>query len=157
MKALLAIALICLGLAPCSHADYAIPVMSKALPIITDILDVKVTEMNDKGHASIEILKAYKRSKRPAKLITGTELSCTGGSPQMFGMKAGQRYIVMLVGSSLYEEGSYFPVKTENGASQCQLRYYGGKTWFNSKGPWMPLKEFETKLTAALLAQKAER
>ena len=72
----------------------------------------------------------------------------------MFGMKAGQRYIVMLVGPNLYEERSYFPVKAENGVTYCRPGFYGGNTWLKSKGEWMPLKEFEAKVTAALKPQK---
>ena len=157
MKILFAIVAVCLLASPCSRADYMVPRMSEALPQITDILDVKVTGMNEQGHASIEILKAYKSSKRPAKVITGVDLSCTGGSPQMFGMKSGQRYIVLLAGSNLYEECSYFPVKTAKGVSTCRPGFYGGKTWFKSEGEWMSLKELESKLNAAMKAQAAKR
>lgn len=156
MKTWLAILAVCLGFMPCSRADYMIPQMSAALPRITDILDVKVVSMNDKGHAKIEILKAYKSSKRPAKVIIGTDLSCTGGSPKMFGMKSGQRYIVLLTGNNLYEERSYFPVRQHDGITQCNPGWYGGETWLKCKGEWVSLQEFERKISAAMSAGKTK-
>ena len=150
MKTLFAIIALSLGCISGSLADYMIPQMSAALPRITDILDVEVTSMNKEGHASIKILKAYKSSKHPAKVITGTDLSCTGGSPKMFGMKSGQRYIVLLTGNNLYEERSYFPVQLKEGVPHCQPGWYGGKTWLKCNAEWIPLKEFESKVAAAM-------
>lgn len=153
MKTLLTLIALTLWFVPNSRADYMIPAMSVALNEITEILDVQVTGMNDKGEASIEILKTYKSSKQPIKLITGTRLSCTGGSPLMFGMKSGQRYIVLLVKDQLYEESSFFAVKTEQGITKCQIGWYRDKTWLKTKEEWIPLKEFEAKIDTAIRLQ----
>ena len=157
MKTLFSLLALTLWLSPNSQADYMIPAMSMALPEITDILDVEVTKMDKNGSATIRVLKAYKSSKQATKTITGTRLSCTGGSPGMFGMKSGQRYIVLLVKDQLYEESSFFPVKVEEGVARCQPHWYGGKTWLNTKGPWITHEEFEAKICAALKAMKASK
>jgi hypothetical protein len=141
-------------LCPRAHADYWIPPMDKALGEITDILDVRVTKMDDQGRATIEILKAYKRSEKPAKVIEGVGLSCTGGSPGTFGMKSGARYIVLLVNKDLYEERSYFPVKMVDGVAHCDLGWYASKTWLDAAEQIIPLKDFEAKMAAALDTQK---
>lgn len=155
MKAFLSILALTLYFVPCSRADYMVPEMKVALAGITDILDVRVSKMNEKGHAHIEILKVYKSGEQSAKVIKGTNLSCTGGSPQTFGMKSGQRYIVMLVKDQLYEEGSFFAVKVEDGVAKCQLGWrYRDKDWFNTKQEWAELSELETKIVAALQEEK---
>ena len=153
MKLLFTILALSCGLTAMSRGDYMIPDMQTGLSGITDILDVRVTAMDKEGKATIEILKAYKQSKAPAKKIIGTSLSCTGGPPGVFGLKSGQRYIVLLVKNHLYEEQSFFAVKEEAGVSRVNLGWYG-KNWFGSKTEWVSLADFEAKLKAALAAQE---
>jgi len=93
-----------------AHADYILPPLPAVLDAVTSIADVTVTQIDDDGHAHI-VLNGLLRGTAPPAELTGVSLSCTGGPPSLFGVKDDTRYIVLLDGSSLYEETSFFEVR----------------------------------------------
>ena len=125
-------------------ADYAMPSKSHALKSITSILDVEVTEITKEGYAKLKILGNWKSGKNVPSMIKGTHLSCTGGTPKMWGMKQGKRYVVLLIKDSLFEESSFFEVKDEEGILKCKLGWY--RSWFDLKKEWISLDSLKKKL-----------
>ena len=128
-------------------ADYAMPTLPHSMKHITDILDVEVTDITKEGYAKIKILAKWKASKNPALIIKGTNLSCTGGTPKMWGMKKGKRYIVLLVKDNLFEERSWFEVEKKDDSFKCKLGWY--KNWFKLKEEWIDITVFKKKCKSA--------
>ena len=72
-----------------------------------------MTHLDEEGRAHITV-DAVLRGEAPPPIIDGVSLSCFSGPPKLYGMEGdNKRYIVVLAGSELYEETSYFAVDGE--------------------------------------------
>jgi len=91
-------------------ADYSAPPPDKMMKTATGVIDATITGFDAEGDAILEVHQVL--AGQSTDEITNVYLTCFGGSPKNYGMKAGQRYVVLLFqGDQLYEETSYFEVR----------------------------------------------
>lgn len=93
-----------------ARADYIMPPQATVLREATSIADVTVSRFDEDGHAHLVVNRVIRGAAPPAE-ITGVSLTCMGGSPELYGVEADTRYIMLLRDDQLYEETSYFEVK----------------------------------------------
>lgn len=122
-----------------SYADYAAPSLEDGIKNITSILDISVTGFTKEGYAQFKVNKIILAKGDVPKLIKNIYLTCKGGSPKRYGMKANTRYIVFLKDENLFEESSYFIVKQEGDVTTFNVGSYY-RCWFDSNDEWVSVK-----------------
>jgi hypothetical protein len=127
-------------------ADYVMGEFRGCLSTATHVVDATVTEITKERYARLEVRRHIKGTNAPT-LLTGTALSCTHAPPGAFGMQAGRRYIIMLRGTALFEETTYFEVtKGDDGMLGCRLSDFQ-KKWLSLSGSWVTLDEMTRLMT----------
>jgi hypothetical protein len=110
-------------------ADYSMPTAKQIFSNSkVSVLDATVVKIDAKGYAYLKINSTI-HGKATTKIIKNVDLSCTGGSPKMFGVKANKRYIFILSGANLFEETSYFELNTKAKVHNFVFHYYSNGTW----------------------------
>ena len=98
-----------LALSTTAIADYSAPTPSGMMKTASGIIDATVTRYDGDGAAILmvhQIIDGESTDK-----ISDVRLSCFGGSPKVFGMEEGKRYVIILDRGELYEETSFFEVR----------------------------------------------
>ena len=135
-----------MGLVGAATADYMIGSFPGSLGSATHVVEATVTEITKERHARLEIIRHLKGTNAQT-LIVGTDLSCTGGPPGAFGMKAGKRYIIILRENRLFEETTFYEItKRDDGSTGCQLPEYP-KKWMGDSNTWVNLDEITRLMT----------
>lgn len=105
-----------------AQADYVMPAFAIALQSATHVVDADVTEITKEGHAVIRVRENIKGQNAPKNLI-GAEWTCTPGtSPRDFGVSEKKRYLFILSGNKLYEEGTFYEITPgKEGVEFCHV------------------------------------
>ena len=132
-----------------ASADYTMGEFKGCLARATHVVDATVTKITKERYARLDVLHHIKGTNAPT-LLTSTALSCTGGPPGAFGMRAARRYVIMLRDAALFEETTYFEVtKRDDGTLGCRLSDFH-KKWLGASDTWVTLDEMTKLMTLDL-------
>jgi hypothetical protein len=126
-----------------TRADYVMPPFTTVVTEATAIVDATVVEPQDRGRVRIQVHEVLRGGDAPA-VLTGAWLTCPGVDLSRK-LKVGQRYVLLLHGTGLYEEGTYYEVREGKDGLECNC-------WDGSENlarRWMPISDFKRLLNEA--------
>ena len=124
-------------------ADYVMPPFQVVVEEVTSIVDATVVEREESGKVRINVHRVLKGNAVP-EVLTGARYSCFGVDLSRT-LKMGQRYVLLLYGLGLYEEGTFYEVRKGQSGLECNC--WDGSDELRRR--WMPIAEFERQLVDA--------
>ena len=115
------------------------------------VIDASVIKIGPTGNIHLKTHTLIHGKNRPTQLVN-TSLSCTGGSPSLFGVKANKRYIIITQGNNMYEESSYFEVFKKNGQLKFDYQFYNMGTISGNKE--LSIKQLKSYIMKSKKAKK---
>jgi hypothetical protein len=125
-----------------AQADYLMPAFAVALQNATHVVDADVIEITKEGHAVIRVRENIKGQDAPKTLI-GARLTCTPETPPRdFGVREKKRYLFILSGNKLYEEGTFYEITPgKEGVEFCRIGERS-KGWIGVEEESLPRQVF---------------
>jgi hypothetical protein len=107
-----------------ARADYDMPttamIFRHTKPFT--VIDAQVSGFDADGKGQLEVRAALLGESAPLRDLSGIVYTCMGGSWARYGVKAGERYVIFLLGDQMMEEQSYFQVVERGGAAYVALK-----------------------------------
>lgn len=107
-----------------ARADYDMPTTEMIFrhPTPFTVIDAQVSAFNAEGKAQLEVRAALLGESAPLRDLSGIVYTCFGGSWAPYGVKAGERYVIFLLGDQMMEEQSYFQVVERGGEAYVAIK-----------------------------------
>jgi hypothetical protein len=114
---------------------------------ITSAVDATVVGVEPEGGVRIRVNRVV-AGEEPPEVIRGARLTCLGVDLTAR-LQPGGRYVLLLHGESLYEEGTFYEVRGTKSGDACEC--WDGSPELQRR--WMPLDEFARRLAEARRAR----